>query len=153
MSAYRFRLESVLRVRRLQEERARAEMALARLAEQDATARLTRCRGKLDAASGQGGPGSDAADWQRRRDRLDRLAGAVAASQWAEVHAAELHRNRLESWGRAALDVAALERLDDRHRAEHRSAEERREQQEQDEVGTRSGPMCPPGAEVGGQQR
>lgn len=137
MSRYRFRLESVLRVRRVQEDRARAELALARIAEAEARERTVRRRGLLSRASEVGLPSGDTTTWGAQRDRMDRLAAAVTASHAAEAHAADLSRNRLEAWEHAAAELRMLERLDERHREEWRDEQLRAEQKTLDEIANR----------------
>ena len=137
MSRYRFRLESVLRVRRVQEDRARAQLARARLEELEARRATEVRRGRLRRNMDVGMPSGDPDNWKAHRDRSDRLAAAVTASQAAELHAAELSTRRLEDWERAAADLRALERLDERHRDEWRAEQLRDEQRVLDEISTR----------------
>jgi flagellar FliJ protein len=131
--AYRFRLETVLRVRRIQEERARAELLAARTAEQAAGAERGRRGALLDAARAAGLPDGSRLEWTSARDHHDRLAGAVEAARAAEVAAADLTARSLAHWEAAAADLQGLERLDERHRAEWRVEQERAEQQRLDE--------------------
>lgn len=137
MSRYRFRLDSVMRVRRVQEERARAELALARLAEAEAAAQTTRRRGLLRRATEDGLPSGTATDWTAQRDRSDRLAAAVSASQVAELHAADLTQRRLGDWERAAAELRMLEKLDERHAAVWQADQLREEQKVLDEISPR----------------
>lgn len=140
MSRYRFRLESVMRVRKVQEDQARAQLARARLDELEArratSTRRVRLRDVTDAGLPSGGSGS----WRGQRVRIDRLAAAVTASHVAELHAAELSGQRLREWERAAADLRALERLDERSREAWREEELRAEQQAVDEISTRRRP-------------
>lgn len=138
MSRYRFRLESVMRVRRVQEDRARAQLALARLAEVEARQDTTRRRGLLRRATDVGLPSGEVHDWAAQRDRTDRLAAAVTASQVAELHAADLTRNRLADWERAASELRSLERLDERHREVWQAEQLREEQKVLDEIPNRT---------------
>ena len=136
MSRYRFRLESVLRVRRVQEERSRAELAMARFAELDAKQATARRVGLLRRAQDTGYSDGPTEEWSRQRDRSDRLAAAVTASHVAELHAAELTMRRLEDWERAAQELRALERMDEHKRAEWRLEQGREEQKALDEIVT-----------------
>lgn len=140
MSRYQFRLESVLRVRRVQEDRARAQLARARLDEAEALRATKERRGRLRRAEQAVMPTSEPTEWRSQRDRTDRLAAAVTASHLAEVHAAELSGSRLEQWERAAADLRALERLDERTREEWRAEQLRDEQRTIDEISTRKRP-------------
>jgi len=137
VSRYRFRLDSVLRVRRVQEERARAQLAKARLEEVEARRATEVRRRRLRRSLDVGLPSGDPADWKVGRDRNDRLAAAVHASQAAELHALELTARRLGEWERAAADLRALERLDERYREQWRSEQLREEQRTLDEISTR----------------
>lgn len=140
MSRYRFRLESVLRVRRVQEERARAQLARARLEELEARRATEERKGRLRRHAEVGLPSGDGVMWKAQRDRGERLAAAVAASHVAELHAAELSTRRLEDWERAAADLRALERLDERQRDLWRGEQLREEQRTLDEIRPRRQP-------------
>ncbi|UDY37183.1 flagellar export protein FliJ [Dermatobacter hominis] len=131
--AYRFRLETVLRVRRIQEERARAELLAARTAEHAATTEHDRRGAVLDAARAAGLPDGSRLQWTAARDHHERLASAVEAARAAEVAAADLTSRSLAHWESAAADLKGLERLDERHRAEWRAEQERTEQKRLDE--------------------
>jgi flagellar FliJ protein len=134
VSRYRFRLESVLRVRRVQEERSRAELAMARLAELEAQKATARRVGLLRRMSDEGLPSGASVEWANQRARSDRMAAAVTASQVAQLHAAELSQRRLADWERAARDLRALERLDERQREEWLVEQGREEQKVLDEI-------------------
>lgn len=134
MRGYRFRLEPVLRVRQLQEERARASLAMARRAEAEAREQTTRRRGLLAAARAAGLPDGSRHAWSQERDRQDRLAGALLASQVAEAHAADLATRELGRWEEAVVALRTLERLDERKREEHRIEQGQAEQKVLDEL-------------------
>jgi flagellar FliJ protein len=131
--AYRFRLETVLRVRRIQEERAKADLLAARLAEQAATAEREHRDSLLEAARAAGLPDGSRLEWTAARDQQERLASAVEAARAAEVSAADLTARSLSHWEAAAADLKGLERLDERQRAEWRAEQDRAEQQRLDE--------------------
>lgn len=140
MSRYRFRLDSVMRVRRVQEERARAQLALARLAEADAREATVQRRGLLRRTVDAGLPSGDTQRWGAQRDRLDRLAAAVTASHLAELHAVDISQRRLVDWEHAAKELRALERLDERNREVWQAEQLREEQRVLDEIRPRSRP-------------
>lgn len=135
MKRYRFRLEAVLRARRALEDQARQELA--------------RANGKLRLAQ------AHAEDEQRRYQDMPAPAGVVTMVQdrqdrvWRELAAGSLLQARRASedlavaaavrqaaWREAAQRVAALERLDDRRRAEHAQHMARAEVAEVDDLVT-----------------
>lgn len=134
MTGYRFRLEPVLRVRRLQEERARASLAMARRAEQDAVSESGRRRGLMAAARDAGLPDGSRLAWSAARDSQDRLAAAVMVSQMAEAHAADLAIGNLAHWEEAAVALRTLERLDEGSREVWAEEQRRLEQRDLDEL-------------------
>lgn len=126
MKRYTFRLEAVLRARRAQEDVARQELARAnhRLREAVAAADAERAR---YAAMGKPTGVVDMV-----QDAQDRVWRELAAGT---LHAVQCHREDLAvaaavhqaAWREAAQRVAALERLDERRRAEHELAVSRAE--------------------------
>lgn len=133
MNRYRFRLESVLRVRRAEEELARQELSRAnaklRVA-MEAHRRESQRYGELETTSGE----LDPADFRRERAHHERVAATVEAARQAMDAAAAAAACRYVSWSEAARLVAALERLDDRRRAEHRDDMRRAEVAEADDM-------------------
>lgn len=136
MRAYHFRLDSVLRVRRLQErvatqklaaavrdlEQARIRSAQARHALEDVTAPVGRLTiGDLRWSHAQSGRLSETA-----RAKAEMVEEAVAAAQQAN-----------QAWGSARQRTATLERLDERHLALWRIALERGEAAVLDYLATR----------------
>lgn len=127
MRRYRFRLEQVLRVRRLQEEQARGELADARRRLDGSSARLrqaleayqARMDERLQAPTGEA---------LVERDRRAALARGVTAARVAEANALLTFRTSLDQWQEAARRVQGLERLDERHRSEHEIELDRAEQ-------------------------
>jgi flagellar FliJ protein len=126
-----FRLASVLRVRRVQEEISRAQLiranADARTAWTEAQRREMRLaarRGPVDGAAA-GYLGSITAGLARASD----LSAARAAHQLAADTAAD----RAAGWTEAAARVQALEDLEDRHRAHEIEAQQKAEQKESDD--------------------
>lgn len=134
MTGYRFRLDTVSRVRALQEEQARARLAAARRADETARADTGRRRGVLARAGHGGATESSTTTWHATRDRQDRLAAALRAAQAAESHAADLVLERSGEWEAAAVALRSLETLDERHRQTWRDERRRAEQAELDEL-------------------
>jgi flagellar export protein FliJ len=120
VNRYRFRLDSVLRARRAQEERARQELAQANLRlrtamdvhrrESQRYAEITLTVGALDNV-----------EFHRQRAVAELAAATVEAARVAMDAAATEAATAYSAWTEAARLVAALERLDDRRRAEHRA--------------------------------
>jgi flagellar export protein FliJ len=116
MTAYRFRMEPVLRIRRLQEEQARAAVLRARVQEAEATRRTVSRRERLHRAIESGFAGGSADEWRAEQDQRERLGDAVVASRAAELRAAELTASTLEDWDGAARELGVVERLEEHHR-------------------------------------
>lgn len=126
MKRYRFALETVLRVRRIQEEAAGFALAHAnrdlQRAVLDHRVALARYE-SLQLGHGQ----QDLDSFRRDRDKAERFAGAVE-SAWTAVQAAtDEVAARHSVWSVAAQRVAALEHLDERRRAEWLVEEQRAE--------------------------
>lgn len=133
MKKYAFRLEAVLRVRRIEEERAMAALLAANRALTEAEAELER---RLAHYRQVGAPQGVLAHDQylKVRSRQDAAAAGVVAAGATRVMAeAEVARAR-DLWASAATKVKALERLDDRRRQEHAAAGLREEIVVLDEV-------------------
>jgi flagellar export protein FliJ len=118
LKKFRFRLHSVLRVRRIQEDLARARLlnanAAAREAEQMVDARLAHYH-ELDRPAGRQLEPVFTGTWAH----LDHAAGAVDVAREQRIEALALVAERRADWSEASMRVAALERLEDRQRAEH----------------------------------
>jgi flagellar FliJ protein len=125
MKRYRFRLEQVLRVRRLQEEQARQRVHTAQRdvirADQVVEQRLAAYH-TADAAHS----GTQAA-FMAQRAFGELRAQAVEHSRDEASTARLVHAERLDDWSYTARKVEALERLDHRRRDEY-SVEERRDE-------------------------
>jgi flagellar export protein FliJ len=117
MTSYRFRMASVLRIRRLQEEQARAALLRARAAEDEATRRTTSRRERLHQAVEAGFAEGPAGGWRAQQDQRERLGEAVVAAKAAELWAAELTSTSLADWDEAARDMGIVERIEEHHRA------------------------------------
>ncbi|MGE0307537.1 MAG: hypothetical protein AB7Q27_17455 [Acidimicrobiia bacterium] len=135
MKRYRNRLQRVLDVRRIQEERARAQLQRANnaetLARQVAEAKRERYREHQPLV----GP---VAFVHHNIDRslyeLRALAVLEADERIVEAHAQV--EQRLGEWAAAAQKVEALERLDGRRRVEHAVEADRAEARELDDMVT-----------------
>jgi flagellar export protein FliJ len=136
VKAYRFRLDSVLRVRRLQEQVAAQQLAVAANVLHGARMEYAGARRTLEdqpAPSGKVSVG--AAEWAYAQSgRLSETAQQRAeAVEAAEETAGQARR----AWGRASQRTAALDRLDQRQLAQWRSAFDRSEAVELDDLATR----------------
>jgi flagellar FliJ protein len=128
LKRFRFRLEQVLRVRRLQEDMARAALQHANLeARRAADAVNARIEEYGAAARPDGAQSYDA--FNRMQSRLDNAAGAINVARGVYRQALGLVEERRAEWAAARQRVAALERLEQRRRDEYaieaRRAEDR----------------------------
>lgn len=118
-----FRLASVLRVRRVQEEVARSELLRANREVGHAWTDVERRNAYLESRRGGFTTGTSAAfigSLTAGIARASDLSAARAAHQLAQDTAAD----RAAGWTEAAARVQALESLEERHRAAVRSADE-----------------------------
>jgi flagellar export protein FliJ len=115
---YRFRLEQVMRVRRIQEDQARSLVVEARTRAADAAAVTLR---RIEAYESHSSAGAtvDAAGFLASRALHEAKAQAVLNAQVEEMEAREVVAQRLDGWSEAARRVSALERLDERRREEY----------------------------------
>ena len=118
MKRYRFRLAQVLRVRRIQEDQARAGVAAAQAEVRRREAALADALDRYRAVGGAGGALQTAA-WSVERARADASARSVVSAGVAVRVAKAAVTHAVAVWQDAAAAVQALERLDDRRRAEH----------------------------------
>lgn len=135
MRRYRFRLETVLRVRSLEEEGARVRLL-------EANGAVTRARSGRDEAAGRysglpvfSGPCS-VQDFRGSRRREEMAAATLAARQFALEQAGEMAEEARLGWMAARGRVRVLERLDERRRAEHGLEVGRDEGRFLDDIGT-----------------
>ena len=128
MKRFRFRLEQVLRVRRIQEDIARGALMAAHHGAREAADRVNARIADYAAASRPSGAQSYDA-FNRMQFRLDNAAGAITIARSEYHHTLELVEARRSEWAAARQRVAALERLEARRRDEHaieaRRAEDR----------------------------
>lgn len=126
MRRYRFRLEPVLRVRRIEEDRAVGELASARRVAAEAEALVAERRARC--ASRPVLAGAVAVD-ALLADRFlaDAAVASLVAASEARRAADERVEDRRVEWAEAAARTSALQRLDERRRAEHDAEEARQE--------------------------
>lgn len=117
MKKYKFAFGSVHRVRKIAEEQAAAALADAQRAADDASAQLQARLADIGAARTVPGQRS-VMEFQADRDHLERHRIAVTAARTAEVNALELLGSARSDWVDAAKRVRALDRLNERKRAE-----------------------------------
>lgn len=127
MKRYDFRLENVLRVRKIQEDQAKAALQTANaqrtIAEQELAGRVEHYENRPPQAEG---------NQNISRFLLDRWLGETMArgigdaEDTLEVASTQVD-DRRHDWSQAAMKVSALERLDERGREEHRIESEREE--------------------------
>jgi flagellar export protein FliJ len=133
MKRFRFRLEQVLRVRTIQEDRARAELLAANRAAHEAAAHEEARRVEYDRRERPAGT-QPIVDFERTMFLLDTAAGAVTVAREAHREALAVVDERRADWTAARRRVAALERLEDRRRAEHALEVRRMEDQLVDDL-------------------
>ncbi len=128
MKRFRFRLEQVLRVRRIQEDRERAALLAANRAAHEAAMRVEASLAEYRTRSFPEGAQTYEA-FERALFMLDTAASAVELSRRAHRDALAVVEQRRAEWIEARRRVQALERLEERRRAEHelenRRAEDR----------------------------
>lgn len=134
MKRYRFRLEQVARVRRIQEESARADMLAARQRLIDAGADLSMASERLDQRSITRSNNAHLFRAERHHDEL--LTLAVTAARAAEANARLLVGRRTDEWTAAAREVSAIDRLETRARTAHADELEHEDQKVLDDLVT-----------------
>jgi flagellar export protein FliJ len=123
---FRFRLEQVLHVRRVQEDQAKAALLTANRAAHDA-AQLVESR-LAEYHTRSFPPGAQSyAEFERNLFLLDSAAGAVGVARAAHHDALAVVDDRRLEYTTRHRRVAALERLESRRREEHK-VEMRREE-------------------------
>jgi len=125
---FRFRLDQVLRVRRVQEDQAKAALLLANRAAHDAAQAVEDRLADYASRSLPSGVQTYEA-FERTVFLLDSAAGAVEMARAARREALDVVDDRRAEYTAIRRRVAALERLEERRRAEHeletRRAEDR----------------------------
>lgn len=133
VSSGRFRLEAVLRVRRIQEDSERGALRRAHSARELARASEEEARlhyGQLPQTLGYSGLDEFLAE----RARAGRAAEALALRGLAVRSAEQAVDERRRRWSDAAARVSMLERLEDRHRRAREAEIDRREVQAVEEL-------------------
>lgn len=148
MRRFRFRLGRVLRVRRLQEEVARAAFLEARAEADRARAALERARerlaaGRAELAELQARPRLEPAEVIRQQETLLALQRALGPLRSRAERREEAAAERQAAWSEARAAVRGLERLEARRRGAHRAELERLETREQDERALARGAASP----------
>ena len=118
MKRFRFRLEHVLRVRRVQEDIARGALMAAQHAARESADRLNARIEEYGAVARPTGAQSYDS-FNRMQSRLDNAAGAITVARADYRQMLELVEARRAEWTAASQRVAALERLETRRRDEH----------------------------------
>ena len=130
-----FPLAGLLRLRALAEERAAAELALARReqasAEHRARETAERLSGAVMPAEG------DHLAWHAAVAGRAALGALLVERRTEVVHAQDASDDRAQTWTDARQRVRTLERLEERHDEEQRAEEARAEQKVLDEVAGR----------------
>ena len=118
MKRYQFRLEKVMKVRRIQQDQARAGVVEARRRADEAVVESAR---RLDAYATCPAPSTavPAAAFLAARALHELKAQALVIARDGEEAAWEVVSLRLDEWSDAARRVSALERLDARRREEY----------------------------------
>jgi flagellar FliJ protein len=119
MRRYRFRLEPVLRVRRIEEDRARGAYAAAQRAEDDQARRSQAAAVAYEHAVATPPAASDANGFLRQMQHRAAMAEQVVAERNRLAAARVAVEQARLVWADAKAKVGALERLDERKRAEH----------------------------------
>jgi flagellar FliJ protein len=133
MKRYAFRLAKVLRVRRIEEEQAAAQLAAARAAAVAAAAKEAGAAHALAARCARGGlqPAVSFLAWAE----TTMLAGEALSDARADVEATDEElEDRRQEWSSAAARVSALEHLDERGRDAHELERRRDEAKTTDDI-------------------
>lgn len=118
MKRYAFRLESVRKVRRIEEDRAKGALALANAAAQRAADEVARREALYDALP-TAPPVAATTDFLTDRWRRTASSATVLGGLQDERDAEIVVAERRADWTEAATRVSALDRLDERRREEH----------------------------------
>lgn len=133
MKRYAFRMDKILRVRRLQQDTAAAAVAGARRDEERAADALRAARERYDGLA----PAPAlrrAVDFLALRDRAGHRAAAVGQASAQRESATAARAAAVAGWQDAHRRVDALERLEERRRAEHAIDARRAEDATADEM-------------------
>ena len=133
MKRNRFRLETVLRVRRIQEEIVLAEMLTARAEMERSTVHEHQQRMRYLGIVHDSPTEIDVGGFLAEQGRMNRFLHSVLESQTTVALSTDVLNQRRETWSAAAQRVSALQRLHDRHQQSHRVDELAEEVRETDE--------------------
>jgi flagellar FliJ protein len=133
MKRYEFRMQKVLRVRRLQEDAARAAIAAARTAEQRASDAVAGSYDHYRALASDTSAAS-AMGFLGQRDQASYRATSVRLAEGNLRVAADATADAVSTWHVSHRRVEALERLDERRREEHGIEARRAEDTAVDEI-------------------
>lgn len=136
MKKYKFRLETVRRVRHTEEETARTALVVANNEVQQAISAV-EARVADYALSLQTAPRSVGVEsFMQNRYFNDLAAKAVLSARDAQHSAEAVAAVRREDWKNRAMSVKVLDRLDERRREEHRLEADREADKEVDDIVT-----------------
>jgi flagellar protein FliJ len=127
VSRYQFRLATVLRVRRMEEEAAKVELRAANLALRQAVTARDAAEERYRAFTALGAAVVSAAQLHAERLEAGLLAEQCSVTQRVALERAAGAALAQARWSKSAKRVAVLERLDARRREEHAAAELRAE--------------------------
>jgi flagellar export protein FliJ len=132
---YQFRLEPVLRVRRIEEDLAVAALAAS---QREAAAAEARLANRLESYRSRSRPLGiqTLATFAADRALAETAAASVVAAGAVRRSALEHVDEKRHAWSQAAARVSALERLDDRKRDEHAHEAQREADLEVDDLVT-----------------
>jgi flagellar export protein FliJ len=116
---YDFRLESLLRVRKIQQDLAASALAVANRATIEHEQALAHSRHQLRGAASTAAPPTSVAAFTARVERTAGAARAVVAGERALAATLELAAQRRGEWTERARRVDGLHHLDARAREEH----------------------------------
>ena len=133
MKRYKFRLDTVLRVRRVEEDRAIAALADARRKLEAAEQALQDTLDRYSTVPAASGP-MTVIDLLRARAHQELVAASVVHAGTERLRAEAVVDVQRDAWSAAAQRVAALERLDERRREEHALEAQRQETIEVDDM-------------------
>jgi flagellar export protein FliJ len=133
LKQFKFRLASVLRVRNIQEDLARARLLTANAAAHEAGRVVdTRVARYLDMARPAGV--QHEAEFARTWFTLDSAAGAIDVAREQQIEALAHVAERRAEWFEASMRVDAIERLEARQRAVHKIEVQRDEDRVSDDL-------------------
>jgi flagellar FliJ protein len=133
MKRYQFRLASVLRVRRIQEEQARADLIAANQSVRAAHLHVASRVAHLESLPKSGAVASTPA-FLANQARLASVASSISIARIARQVAEEAATEKRHAWQVTAQRVESLERLDDRAHTEHTLETQRAADKEVDDL-------------------